>query len=257
MEIYEPKGRAREYSPLALNYYKGCTHGCRYCYVPNMIGRFNSSYNHAEVNADVSLEKIEKSAKKFYGCGKQILLSFTGDPYCGVCPEITTEVLKILNKYEHKVAILTKGGKRLLNDFDIIKSFGDRIKVGATFTFDNEKDSKAWEPGAASPEERVEVLKFFADNGVKTWASFEPVIFPEQSLAMLKEIAQFINHVKIGKLNNYKGLDKGVDWAEFIKKSVDICRAKGVKFYIKKDLREFNDGVEISSEESDFDFLNL
>lgn len=64
MEIYEPKGRAREYSPLALNYYKGCTHGCRYCYVPNMIGRFNSSYNHAEVNADVSFEKIEKSAKK-------------------------------------------------------------------------------------------------------------------------------------------------------------------------------------------------
>ena len=32
--IYEPKGRAREYSELACNLYRGCTHGCRYCYAP-------------------------------------------------------------------------------------------------------------------------------------------------------------------------------------------------------------------------------
>ena len=30
--IYEPKGKAREYSPLALNVYSGgCDHACRYC----------------------------------------------------------------------------------------------------------------------------------------------------------------------------------------------------------------------------------
>lgn len=27
-KIYEPKGKAREYSPLVLNYYKGCSHEC-------------------------------------------------------------------------------------------------------------------------------------------------------------------------------------------------------------------------------------
>ena len=26
--IYEPRGRAREYSPLAVNLYRGCSHGC-------------------------------------------------------------------------------------------------------------------------------------------------------------------------------------------------------------------------------------
>ena len=30
--IYEPKGKAREYSPLAVNLYRGCSHGCLYCY---------------------------------------------------------------------------------------------------------------------------------------------------------------------------------------------------------------------------------
>ena len=32
--VYEPKGRAREYSELACNLYRGCVHGCRYCYAP-------------------------------------------------------------------------------------------------------------------------------------------------------------------------------------------------------------------------------
>lgn len=32
--VYEPRGRAREYSELAYNLYRGCTHGCRYCYAP-------------------------------------------------------------------------------------------------------------------------------------------------------------------------------------------------------------------------------
>jgi DNA repair photolyase len=28
--IYEPKGRALEYAPLAVNLYRGCSHGCDY-----------------------------------------------------------------------------------------------------------------------------------------------------------------------------------------------------------------------------------
>jgi hypothetical protein len=32
--IYEPRGAAREYSPLAANLYRGCIHGCKYCYAP-------------------------------------------------------------------------------------------------------------------------------------------------------------------------------------------------------------------------------
>ena len=34
--IYEPTGKAREYSPLAANFYDGCDHGCKYCYAPGI-----------------------------------------------------------------------------------------------------------------------------------------------------------------------------------------------------------------------------
>lgn len=259
MKIYEPKGRAREYSPLALNYYKGCTHGCVYCYVPNMIGRFQSEYNHFDVITpdEKAFCELETSARRMKGCDKQILLSFTGDPYCGISPETTTRVLEILNKYEHKVAVLSKGGSRCLGDMELIQSFGKRIKVGATLTFDNDKDSLLWESGGGLPEDRINTLRIFAENGVKTWASFEPVIIPEQSLNLILQVSDFIDHVRIGKINKYKGLDKEINWSDFLDKAIDLCRKTNTDFYIKDDLRRYNTCFTLTSNEVDQDFFNV
>lgn len=259
MKIYEPKGRAREYSPLALNYFKGCTHDCAYCYV----NRLNACYGtgvtqyHCDPPTEAGFKELELSAKKMQGCGKQILLSFTSDPYCDMPAEWTRRVLEILNRYEHKVAILTKGGNRVLQDIDLFRQFGDRIKIGATLTFDNDKDSHDWEPGAAFPLERIASLSNLADQGIKTWVSFEPVIIPDQSLNLLKMVSPFIDHVRIGKLNDYKGLDKQVDWQDFIEKAVEICRETKVPFYIKDDLASFNRTVTLLTHERDSEYLNL
>lgn len=254
--IYQPQGRAREYSPLAFNFHKGCSHNCIYCYVPRMFNRFNPGYNHLDCSVSINWESLEISARKFQGCNQQILLSFTGDPYCGISPETTRRVLEILNKYGHKVAVLTKGGSNCLQDIDIFKQFGERIKVGETLTFDNDKDSREWEGGAALPSDRIEALRTLHENGIKTWVSFEPVIFPEQSLRLLESVF-FVDHVKIGKINNFRGLDKNVDWSKFISDSVEICRRNNLPFYIKKDLLEFNSGTYLSENETNQDFLNL
>lgn len=257
MNIYEPAGRAREYSPLALNYFKGCDHGCDYCYVPKMLGRFNAKYEHEKVQAPTDFSALKKSAEKMRDCGKQILLSFTGDPYCNSENGETKQVLEILNFYNHKVAILTKQPEKALKDLEIIKSFGTRIKIGSTLTFDNTKDSKKWEPGAATPESRIKGLKNFSENGITTWASFEPVIIPEQSLNMLQSVSKFISHVRIGKVNNHKGIDKSIDWARFIFDCVRICRESNMPFYIKNDLAVFNKNVYLSGNELNEDYLNI
>lgn len=256
-KIYEPAGRAREYSPLALNYFKGCDHNCLYCYVPNMLTRFNSSYKHENVISNIDFNELEVSAKKMQGCNKQILLSFTGDPYCIHENGETRKVLEILNKYEHKVAILTKQPDKAIKDIDLFLMFGNRFKIGSTLTFDNETDSRYWEKGASLPNERIEALKIFAENKIITWASFEPVIIPEQSLNLLNTVSKFIDHVKIGKINNYKGIDKNIDWAKFIFEAVRICRNSNLKFYIKNDLAKYNNNVYLSGNEIDEDFLNL
>jgi len=257
MKIYEPAGRAREYSPLALNYFKGCDHGCKYCYVPKILGCYNKSYNHKVVSCNLNLIELKRSAKRMHFCNAQILLSFTGDPYCNFETTETAQVLEVLNFYKHKVAILTKNPKKAFKDIELIKRFGNRIKVGTTLTFSNEEDSKTWEPGAPTSESRLEGLKQFVGRGVMTWASFEPVINTEQSLKLLKQCAKYVNHVKIGKLNNFKDIEKAINWYSFLKEAIEICRGTGLPFYIKKSLSALKQDIFLSESEMEQDYLNL
>lgn len=235
--IYEPSGKAREYSPLALNLYMGCTHRCKYCYVPRCCHKEESSYweKPSPRKAVYELEKELLKSKPV----KQVLFSFIGDPYTESSDDnaVTRFALEKLLEYKVPVAILTKGGKRCLKDIDVFKKFGEHIQIGGTLTFDNDKDSLEWESGAALPDERLETLKNLHDNGIRTFASFEPVIIPEQSLNLMKKSLDFIDVYKVGKLNNYRGLDKNIDWTDFLEKTLEILRGAGKQFYIKHDLR--------------------
>lgn len=236
--IYTPKGKAREYSPYALNIYLSCTHRCQYCYAPRCRYQTQDEYFRKPYPRNGIVESLRNDLEHNVP-KEQVLLSFIGDVYCETMDgnRTTREVLETLLEYKVPVAILTKGGKRCLKDLDIFKAFGEHIQVGTTLTFDNDKDSLEWESGASLPGERLETLKILHDEGIRTFASFEPVIIPEQSLNLMEMGLDYIDVYKVGKINNYKGLDKNIDWTDFLNKTLDILRRAGKGFYIKHDLR--------------------
>lgn len=256
--IYEPKGRAREYSPLALNLYMGCTHKCKYCYAPSCLQRKRENYFLTPEPRKNVIQNLEKELKREVP-KEQVLLSFVGDVYCETADnnQLTREVLEVLLKYKVPVAILTKGGKRCLKDLDIFKKFENHIQIGATLTFDNNKDSLEWESGASLPSERLETLKILHENGIKTFASFEPVIDPFQSINLIKQSIDFIDTYKIGKINNYQGIDKLINWTSFLEKVVNILRGAGKQFYIKHDLRQSASSVRLYGNEVLYDEHNV
>lgn len=237
--IYQPSGKAREYSPLALNLYLSCTHRCKYCYAPKCRHQTEDEYFKKPAPRAFVLESMARELKK-NAPKEQVLLSFIGDVYCETTDnnETTRNALNLLLAYKVPVAILTKGASRCLRDIDIFKKFGDHIQVGTTLTFDNDRESLEWESGAALPHERIEMLKALHENGIRTFVSFEPVIKPDQSLNLIRETLPYVDVYKVGKLNNYKGLDKQVDWTAFLAEAVAILREAGKRFYIKHDLRE-------------------
>ena len=254
--IYEPKGKAREYSPLAVNLYKGCGHGCAYCYVPNVIKVTRNEFdNQVEIKKD-AIERLEASAKQFAGTDKQVLMSFTTDPYniLNDKMQLTREALKIFLKYKIPVAILTKGGEKVLKDYDIIKKFGKHIKIGASLTFKDKADSLKWERNASLPEERINTLKILHNLGVKTWASMEPVIDPVQSLNLINASYKFVDEYQVGKVNHIKN---EIDWKDFLNKAVDILMNYEKEFYIKKELKEADPELDIDKKYTDMDYLTL
>lgn len=255
--IYTPKGKAREYSPYACNIYLGCNHGCKYCYAPSIRFKTREKYLEPVPRKNILME-FENDCKKLKNFDSQVQFCFMSDPYNKLESELrlTRQCLEIAYSYKIPISILTKS-KTVLNDLDIIKKFGENIQIGVTLTFDNEPDSYEWEPEASSPEERIDSLQTLHKNNIKTWASFEPVIFSEQSLSMMEKSLQFVDIFKVGKINNFGDIDKKIDWNNFLSKTVELLRKNSKPFYIKKDLRISAPLIKLYGNEVLQDELNL
>lgn len=244
--IYEPKGKAREYSPLALNIYDGCSHRCSYCYADAIRGTKPNAVPRAGI-VDALADYLSRHQVE-----RQVLLSFLSDPYV---PEenqfgITRDCLELLQRNRVPVALLTKGGSRCLRDIDLFRQMN--IKVGATLTFLDAVQSSKTEPGAALPDQRIEALRALHDAGIATWVSLEPVLDPEQTLSLIEQTHRFVDHYKIGKLNHRVNT---IDWADFGSRAVRLLRDLRKPFYVKADLRVFLGGL--TCEETDPDRLAL
>ena len=252
--IYAPSGMAKEYSPYACNLYVGCTHCCRYCYAPHTLQRTPREYFIIPPPRRNVLKYLEQDlhARTYT---KQIMLSFIGDVYCQSTDNSATTraALQLLNQHNAPVAVLSKGGKKMLCDLDVFTAFGERIMVGATLTLMDAEKSRRWEPGASLPEERLETLKTLREAGIRTFASFEPVIEPAESLRIMERTLQddSVVHYKVGKLNNYKGLDKNHDWQGFLREALALLRPAGKQIYIKKCLRELAPDIALTEDEID------
>ena len=250
--IYTPTGKAREYSPLALNVYRGgCDHQCRYCYCPSIMrGAWSATPRPRDLSG---------LAREAARASRQILMCFVGDPYCAadVRAENTRSALVALRLARCSVAILSKGGMRCLRDLDLFRDWpGGRVKVGATLTFLTESLSREWEPGAAATLERLEALHQLRKAGIKTWASIEPVIDPVESLAVIDASLPYCDAYKVGRWN-HDAQANAIDWPAFGKAAVDMIRAAGRRLYVKADLRPHFPAGYLRPEECDMDALTL
>jgi DNA repair photolyase len=215
--LYEPKGAAREYAALAFNMYKGCEHGCIYCYAPNATFKKREVfYGEVQPRKDVIanlIKDIKRLIKK--GIKKEpVLLSFTCDPYQSLEKEhmLTKQAIQILNENGFPVRILTKAGKLAQRDLKLL-SKNPKNEFGTSLTLSRKKDSAIWEPYAATPQERIDNLVAAKNQGLFTWVSLEPIIYTEQALDIIELTWKFVDFYGVGKLNYHKH-QKSIDWAE-------------------------------------------
>lgn len=243
--IYEPKGAAREYSELAVNLYAGCMHGCRYCYVPGVLRKTRAEFHASARPRPGILEQLAREAPAYAGDPREVLLSFTSDPYqsCEEQHRLTRRALEILVGNGVKVAILTKRPQLAVQrDMDLLLQ--GRVRLGTTAVFDNIDDCQAWEPGAAWSAPRLSALAVARARGLQTWLSLEPVVFPKQALNLIRfQKGNPVDEIRIGKLNHFQpgplgdGLEvPRVDWSQFVTDATALCREQGQRFMLKQSL---------------------
>lgn len=215
--VYPPAGRAGEYAPLACNLYRGCDHGCTYCYAPRVLKMKKEAFQAPVPRKDI-LSKLLLDCQDLYEADNKdtILLCFTCDPYCQADVEhkITRGAVEMLLTFEQPITILTKGGLRSMRDFDILRRHADLVTYATTLTFTDEAQRQVFEPGAAPTVERIEALAAAKEAGFKTWVSCEPVIDPAQTLSLIRQTADIVDLFKVGKWN-YDQRAKEIDWYTF------------------------------------------
>jgi len=238
--IYESKGRAREYAELACNLRLSCSHSCTYCFGPAVLHKSKEDFCQAGLPRPSILEALERDCKRMADAGdaRRVLFSFIGDPYC---PEeqddqTTRRALEIIAAHGLNASVLTKGGHRATRDFDIMADAG--VWFGTTLTCRSINESIEWEPGAALPNDRMDIIRWAHDTGIFTWVSLEPVLYPAQSLDFIPELASVVDYWHIGKWN-YDARAQEIDWPLFVEQAWQVLDQVGASFRFKDSLAEY------------------
>jgi DNA repair photolyase len=179
---------ARNQSPdipfsQSINPYRGCEHGCIYCYARPTHAYFGLSTGldfETKLFAKPDAAKLlaEELRKPGYK-PSAIALGTNTDPYQPIEREmkITRSVLETLAAFEHPFSIVTKSAL-VMRDIDIIAPMAAkrmaRVFISVT-TLDRDLARKL-EPRAATPPRRLEAIKALAEAGVPIGIMTAPII---------------------------------------------------------------------------------
>lgn len=167
----------------SINPYRGCEHGCIYCYA-----RPSHAYLGLSPGLDFESRLFYKPQaakllaaelrKKGYSC-RPIALGSNTDPYQPVERKlgVTRAILEVLRDFRHPVTIVTKSAL-IQRDLDILGEMArERLAIATiSVTTLDRRLARVMEPRAATPERRLETIAALAAAGVPTGVLSAPMI---------------------------------------------------------------------------------
>jgi DNA repair photolyase len=184
-----------------LNAYRGCTHGCHYCFARRYQTHFElgpgdefSSLIFVKINLiDVLRRELDKPS----WMREMVAIGTATDPYQPIEGhyKLTRRSLEVLLAARTPVAIVTKG-PMIVRDIDLLKELGQRCgcTVCVSVPTVHEEAWAALEPGTAHPMQRLRAVRRLRDAGVNAGVLMSPVVpgftaQPDRLEATVKAIA--------------------------------------------------------------------
>jgi DNA repair photolyase len=180
----------------AVNPYRGCEHGCVYCYA-----RPSHAYLGYSPGLDFETKLVfkpdvaallDKELRKPGYVPKTMALGSNTDPYQPVerTLKLTRAVLEVLERFGHPVSIVTKSAG-VLRDLDILQRMASRglVRVWLSVTTLDAGLARRMEPRAATPERRLAAIAALVQAGVPAGVLAAPMI-PGLNDAELEKILE-------------------------------------------------------------------
>ncbi|MDB5666816.1 PA0069 family radical SAM protein [Cypionkella sp.] len=167
----------------SINPYRGCEHGCIYCFARPSHAFLNMSPGldfetklvaRPGIGAVLEQELRAKSYKVAV-----MALGTNTDPYQPIEAEygVMREVLEVLRAFKHPVAITTKGSL-IERDIDLLAEMAAQglCRVGISVTTLDADLSRRMEPRAPAPKRRLAVITRLAQAGIPVRAMIAPMV---------------------------------------------------------------------------------
>jgi DNA repair photolyase len=167
----------------SINPYRGCEHGCIYCYARPTHAYLGHSPGldfetkiYAKVNA---AELLEQELAKSNYVPKTIALGAVTDPYQPAERErgISRRILEVLDRASHPVGIVTKSAG-IVRDIDILARMAERdlARVAISVTTLDRHLARSMEPRAATPSRRLDAIRQLSEAGIPVTVLTAPII---------------------------------------------------------------------------------
>src|ERR1700733_14339294 len=180
----------------AVNPYRGCEHGCIYCYARPTHAYLGYSpgldfETKLIFKPDVA-ELLEKEFRKPGYTARTLALGSNTDPYHPVerTLKLTRTVLQVLDRYNHPVSIVTKSAG-VLRDLDILSGMAKRslARVYVSITTLDAALARVMEPRAATPTRLLHSIVELTRAGVPCGVMTAPIT-PGLNYAEMEKILE-------------------------------------------------------------------
>jgi len=169
-----------------INPYRGCEHGCTYCYARpthEMLGLSCGLDFETKIAAKTDapdLLRVELNSPKWRARrGEAIVLSGVTDPYQPIESRlrITRGVLEVMAGLGQAVSMITKN-RMIVRDVDLLAPLAERgrARCAVSVTTLDPKLSASMEPRASSPSQRLRAIRELSDAGIPVVVMVAPVI---------------------------------------------------------------------------------
>lgn len=168
----------------SVNPYRGCEHGCVYCYARPAHAYLNLSpgldFETKLFYKPDAARLLEEELRKPGYKPEWISLGANTDPWQPVERRlgITRSILEVLARFRHPVGIVTKGAVLIERDLDLLADMAKDglVMVAISITTLDDELKRTLEPRASAPATRLRVMRRLADAGVPVMVMFSPVI---------------------------------------------------------------------------------
>ncbi|MFW6262567.1 MAG: radical SAM protein [Thermotogota bacterium] len=194
-----------------LNVYRGCGHGCVYCYAlysHDYLKDHEDFYRNIYVKENLA-EVLEREFQKKSWKGEMVNLGGVTDSYQPLerQVELMPDILRVFIKYRNPLTISTKS-HLILRDIDLYTQLASltHVNISVTVTTPNDAIKKHIEPFASKSKDRFKVLKGFSRTPVSTGLHVMPIIpfltDDEEDLEQLFQMAaeNRVDYLLTGKL---------------------------------------------------------